>query len=129
MFIEQFRLKQKKKLSGSLKNMPNICCNLVAWLKLSWLFYFYFYEFLILYSRKKKHLPEHGVIEMFFFSTFADLIEFPWILDSHTPPLPVRYHFNLDNFLNTPIPKNRFVFEFFFTILYWRFDKLEILLL
>jgi hypothetical protein len=26
----------------------------------------------------------HGIIEMFFFSTFADLIEFPLILDSKT---------------------------------------------
>jgi len=29
--------------------------------------------------------------------TYSDLIEFPRILDS--PPLPVRYYFNLDNFL------------------------------
>jgi len=41
---------------------------------------------------------------MFFFSTYADLIEFLWILVS--PLLPVRYYFNLDNFLNPPLSKN-----------------------
>jgi hypothetical protein len=39
------------------------------------------------YSKIKNYLKKrfsHGVIEMFFFSTYADLIEFPLILDS--PP-------------------------------------------
>ena len=48
---------------------------------------------------------------MFFFSTYADLIEFPWILDS--APLPIRYYFNLDNFLNPPFPKIDLILNFF----------------
>jgi len=52
------------------------------------------------------------VIENIFLGTYADLIEFPWILDSH--PLTVRYFFNLYNFLYPLSPKIDLILNVFF---------------
>ena len=60
----------------------------------------------------KKVMITTGAIGNIFLGTYADLIEFPWILDSH--PLTVRYFFNLYNFLYPLSPKIDLILNVFF---------------
>jgi hypothetical protein len=69
-------------------------------------------KYLLNYLKVEKNLLlPHGVIEMFFYSAYANLIEFPWILDSS---LPERHYFNKGNFLN-PSPQKSIQFLNFFS--------------